>query len=196
MLYLFPNNVDPSTRMPIKKSYILSCREQLLYTGYTNWHAGVIADILPYDIPFAYHQTSASLTAHKYAEDYVRRRGAHIVLRENTDNIVVSASEYPLFGVVGREVRIAPLSCGMPDSIERVIAITAANSLGLNVVEYPHTKAEFTNYDEIFYVTPQGVTSIVECEGSVYPNIIGRKVGDELHRMSLDPVTQFNNNMF
>ncbi len=193
MLYLFPNRIDVNTRKPIDKSYILSCREQLLYTGFTNWHIGVVADILPYDIPFAYHQTSASLTAHKYAEDYVQRRGAHIVLRENVNNVVVSASEYPLFGVVGREVRIAPMSCGIPDSIERVVTINAAYRLGINVIEYPHTKDDIANYDELFYVTPQGVTSIIECEGKVYPNIIGRKVGDELHRISLTPSNQLNN---
>ena len=185
MLYLFPSAVDANTLKPIEKSYILSCREQLLYSGYTNWHSGVVAEILPYDIPFAYHQTSASLAAHRYAEDYVRRRGAHIALCENSAGVVVSASEYPLFGVEGREVRIAPLSCGVPDSIERVIAIKAAHHLGLNIVEYPHSSDEFAKYDEMFYVTPQGVISIVECRGGVHPNIIGRKIGEELQRMSL-----------
>lgn len=196
MLYLLPNITDTDSLKPIDRSYILSCREQLLYTGYTNWHSGAIADILPYDIPFALHQTAASLTSHKYAEEYVKRIGAHIVLRENRDNIITSASEYPLFGVVGREVRIAPLSCGTPDSIERIITINAAESLGLDIAEYPHTKSDITQYDEIFYVTPQGVRSIIECEGAVYPNIIGRKIGDELHRISLDKRRHLNNNLF
>lgn len=196
MLYLFPTNIDANTRMPVEKSYILSCREQLLYVGYQNWHSGVIAEILPYDIPFGSHQTSASLTAHKYAEDYVRRRGVHIVLRENSDDIVVSASEYPLFGVVGREIRTAPLSCGVPDSIERVITISVANSLGLNVVEVKHTKEEVTRYDEMFYVTPQGVTSIVECDGYIYPNIIGHKIGDELEMISFDSSRELTENIF
>lgn len=196
MLYLFPDSVDAHTQIASNRSYMLSCREQLLYVGYTNWHSGLIANILPYDVPFAYHQTSASLTAHKYAEDYVRRSGAHIALRESSDNVIVSASEYPLFGVVGREIRTAPLSAGVSDSIERLITINAAHNLGLDIVEYPSTKGEILKYDEMFYVTPQGVSSVVECEGNVYPNIIGRKIGDELEKISLNSTKILTNSLF
>ena len=191
VLYIFPDSVDPCTRDTVERFHILSCREQLLYSGYTNWHSGVVADVLPYDIPFSYHQTSASLTAHRYAEDYARRRGAYIALRESSANIVVSASEYPLFGVVGREIRIASLNCGASDSIERVLTLSAASRLGLTIVEYPHTRIDLKRYDELFYVNSQGIVSIVECEGIVYPNIIGRKIGSELERLSLSPIKRF-----
>lgn len=180
ILHLIPSEHDLCGSGSNERFWILSCSRQLLYKGYTWWHAKVKALVIQYDIPFPFHQTAASLTTHKYAEGYAKKNDAQIAIREDKNNILTTASEYPLFGFKNGTLYTTPINVGLSNSIEREIIIECAKKLDIIVTEEPLRREDIWSYEELFYVTSQGVHSISECEGTPFTSTIGRNIGEEM----------------
>jgi len=180
ILHLIPSEKDVCGSGSNERFWMLSCGRQLLYRGYTWWHTKVKAQIIQYDIPFSFHQTAASLTTHKYAEGYAQKSDAQIVIREDKNDILISASEYPLFGVKDNTLYTTPINVGLSDSLERDLTIVCAKKLDIKISEVPLKREDIWSYEELFYVTSQGVHSISECEGTPFPSNIGRNIGEAM----------------
>lgn len=163
---------------------ILSCDKQLLYRGYELWHTAEKAIILPYEYPFAPFKTAVSLAANTYATDYARRKGAGVAIAENNSGIIYGAGENPLFAVVENTVFTTPLGDGACDSVERRIGITACEAEGIQVEETPLTKNMLAECQEIFVVTPGGVTSIRECNKNIYPNSTAGRIAGRMQKLT------------
>lgn len=164
---------------------LLVVSEQLLYRGYTLWHKQMRAIITPYEVPFTVHRTGTSLAAHRYAEGYARRKGADVTLVENFQGVLTGAGEYPLFAVAGNEVLTSPFDAGVPESVERRLGIEAAEKAGLILLEQPIERGRLDRFDELFYVTPQGIVSIGSVENRLHPNSMATRIATAMEHIRL-----------
>jgi branched-subunit amino acid aminotransferase/4-amino-4-deoxychorismate lyase len=178
MVYLFPD--EGGAKDPLR---IISCEKQLLYKGYTLWHAREKAVALPYEYPFPHFQTAVSLAAHSYAANYARRKGAGCVISENSHGVMYSAGETPLFAARGNEIVTPGIGDGACDSVERRLGIAAAEKAGYLLEEIPVTRAELSGYQELFTVATGGVTAIGECSGNIYSHSAAARIAEMMSRL-------------
>ena len=180
ILYLVPP--EKGAGVP---SRLLVCEKQLLYKGYTIWHSGLKALTVPYDYPFPEHKTAASLAAHNCALEYALRKGSQAAICENRDGIAVGVGENPLFALTGEKVFTTPIECGAAESVERRMGIAACQRAGLAVFDEPVECGSLASFDELFTVTPQGVISIAECGGKLFPHSMAKKIADHMTAIKL-----------
>lgn len=173
MLYLLPDENGKPLR-------ILSCEKQLLYKGYTLWHRGEKAVILPYEYPFPHFKTAMSLAAGTYAAQYAHTKGAEIAIAENHAGVLYGAGDEPLFAVIGNDALTTPVGQGACDSVERRLALAACEQADKRVVETALTKELLGEYQELFIATTGGITSVKECGGNIYPNSTAHKVAEAM----------------
>lgn len=165
MLYIFPP--QRGTQQPTR---ILSCERQLLYKRYVLWHSPMKGIVLEYEPAFLAHKCASSLNAHSYAESYARLNSADVVITENRDGIITSVGEHPFFAVREKRVYTSPIADGAVDSVERRIGISACGKWGNGITQVPIYSKTISQFEEMFFITPQGIVSIGELDGRLYPN--------------------------
>ena len=177
-LYLIPSENGTPTRL-------LSCEKQLLYKGYAMWHTGLKCDVIPYEYPFAQHKTAISLAAHTYAADYARRNGFDAAIAENNAGIVTGLGENPLFASMRNTVVTTPIDDGAADSVERRLCIAVCENCGFDVAEHPIEAARLHDFEELFTITPQGITSVQTAGGRLLPHSLAKNIASHMKKHSL-----------
>ena len=174
-LYLIPGYGDgPPARL-------LSCEKQLVYKGYAV-ATGISCVAVPYEYPFWPHKTAISLAAHTYAAGYARRQGFDGAIAENAAGVMTGFGENPLYAVAGHKVLTPSIDCGAADSVERRLGIMACEDAGLTVCEHSVSSTEAAGFDEIFSVTPQGITSIQQLGDRLFPHSFAKNLLPYLKR--------------
>lgn len=167
-IYVIPTGEDTPRRM-------ITCRKQLIYKGYSV-SVGLECTIISYDYPFPQHKTAISLASHTYAMHYAERTGFGAAIAENSAGVMVSMGENPLFAAVGNRILTPAMDDGAADSIERRLGIAMCEDAGFEVYEYPIGVAEMGEFDEIFAITPQGITSIRQVGERMYPHSLAKNL--------------------
>lgn len=181
-LYILPpaNDGTPPAR-------VLICEKQLLYRGYVLWHKVLKAIVTPYEYPFPEHKTAVSYAAHVFSKNYAERAGADIAIMSGQSGIITGAGENPVFAVRGNTVLTTPLhGYGVAESVERRLGIAAAEAAGIKVNEEPLSVNKLRSYDELFFADQQGMVSIGECEGRLYPNSMANHISGYMNDIVLE----------
>lgn len=166
---------------------IIICEKQLLYRGYVLWHKTFKAIVTPYEYPFPEHKTAVSYTAHIFPKGYAERSEADIAIMSSHSGVITGAGENPIFGVRGNSVLTTPLhGFGVAESVERRLGIAAAEAAELLVYEETLTTDNLKSYDELFIVDQQGIISIGECEGKLYPNSMAKHIAAKMNDIRLE----------
>lgn len=176
-LYLIPDN-GRWVRM-------MSCQKQLVYSGYA-LTTGVTCAVVPYDYPFPQHKTAVSLASHTYGAGYAIRNGFGGAIAENAEGVMTGLGENPIFAIAGNKALTPPMENGAADSVERRLGITVCEDAGLVVGEYPISSADILDFDEIFSVTPQGVTSIRQINNRLLPHSMAKNILEILKNIPSD----------
>lgn len=155
---------------------LMFCAERMLYKGYAFWHKALSTTAVRYEVPLTEHTTAASLSAHRYMEGFARRHGADVAISVCRDGIATGVGEYPLFALSGNEVYTSPLEVGVPDTVCRRLGIDACRDAGLLLLQQPIEASNLKSYDELFTVTPQGITAIGSCDGHLYTHTLARRI--------------------
>ncbi len=163
VLYLIPQ-AGGAIRM-------LSCERQLAWDRHAHT-TGVRALVVPYDLSFAAYRTAAALAAHGCAQAYARRSGYDAAVGQGASGALWGVGDAPLFAATGERVVVATAG----DGVERRSGIAACRKAGLEVYEGAVMGEELGGFDEIFAITPQGVTSVGEIDGRVLPHSLARMV--------------------
>ncbi|MCL2561333.1 MAG: hypothetical protein FWE10_03305 [Rikenellaceae bacterium] len=140
---------------------LLSCERQMVFKGYA-LTTGVRCLVVSYEPPLAHHKTAASLAMHSYTAGYARRKSFDAALAESAAGVLTGLGEWPVFAIVGDKAFTPSLADGVPDSVERRLGIAACTEAGLIVCEHALTFSDTADYDELFALTPQGITSICQ----------------------------------
>jgi hypothetical protein len=163
-VYVFP---DADGR-PVR---LISCEKQLVWREMSH-STGVRALVVPCEVPFAGCRTAASLAAQTCAGLYARRRGYDAAICENAAGVLTTMGDAPLFAAEANRVFVAPSA----DSVERRMGIAACRAAGLELYEEGFTAAALPHFDEVFALTPQGITSISELDGRSLTHSLAAKV--------------------
>lgn len=125
---------------------------------------------------------SISLMANCLANQEAKENGAFeaILIR---DGVVLEGTHTSIFGVIGGEVRTAPLSNLILPGITREIVVGLCRSNDIPLREEPLTEEELRKADELFLTgTTTEVVSIVSLDGAVVgdgvPGPIGTRIED------------------
>lgn len=150
---------------------LISCEKQLAWREFSNT-TGVRAMVVPCEVPFAGYRTAASLAVHNCARLYAARRGFDAAMCENGAGMLMTLDDAPLFAAAGGNVFVS-LSA---DCVERRMGIEACRKAGLDVDEQGFAASDLPRFDEIFAVTPRGVTSVGELDGRSLPHSLAAQV--------------------
>lgn len=123
------------------------------------------AEIIPYRIPFEEYYTSASREMFKL----LGRERLPIV---ETSGVVHSVCGMPLCAV--RDRKIIALTPWW--SVENELVHRAAAKVGFEYETAVSKVSDFHSFDELFAVTPEGITSIGECSGVHFMSLYVRKI--------------------
>lgn len=176
----------PPEKGSVLPSRVFICEKQLLYRGYVVWHKAFKAIVTPYEYPFPEHKTAVARTAHIFPKGYAERSGADIAITANQTGIVTGAGEYPFFAVRGDMLFTTPLDgYGVAESVERRLAIAAAETIGVKIIETPLESKGLKEFDELFIADPQGVVSIGEYGGKLYPSSIVKHIAAHMNNIIL-----------
>lgn len=125
---------------------------------------------------------SISLMANCMANQEAKENGAFeaILIR---DGVVLEGTHTSIFGVIGGEVRTAPLSNLILPGVTREIVVGLCLSNDIPLREEPLTEEELRKADELFLTgTTTEVVSIISLDGAVVgdgvPGPIGTRIED------------------
>ncbi len=185
-LYLFPENSLQSGVSKVPRPVrVLACERQLLYRVYPLGQKPLRVISTPYEYPFTPHKTAVSLAAHNYAAGYAQRKGADAAITTNFRGQVIGLGEDPLFLSIGNQIFTTPLDHGAAQSVERQLGIAACERAGMTVFEQAIEAAQLHEFEELFAVTPQGVTSIGQYSNRLYPHTLGKKIAESMAKLTL-----------
>lgn len=133
-----------------------------------------------YSIPFPGFPTSFQLSAqalfdalalswHKAGRS-VRKAGEKLLM----------CGDAPLFGIRGKTLFTAPLTDGVPDSVERRAVIAAAREAKLDLLEEAVPHSELTGFDELFFADAAGITSLAGCDGTKFMSLAARRIVERM----------------
>lgn len=167
---------------------ILSCEKQLLYMGYTLWHSAMKAVVQSYNVSLPQHQTAASLSAHTYNRRHATLQGADVGITANSDGEITSVGEFPIFAVDDKTIYTPSLEDGAADCVERRMGLKAALVTDRKVVEQPILLEQLREFDEMFFITTQGVYSIGLYSGRLLPNSAAGSIASQLNNFTKEPL--------
>lgn len=142
-----------------------------LYRGYELRSLLPEAVVFAYDLPFGDYPTSASEALGALARMQANLCNARCAVRCNTDGMVLTADEAPLFAIRGVAVFTSPA----PQSVERTIAAECIAAAGLMLYEQPVMRQQLPHFDELFYFDHRGITSLSRCDGQPYMSIMAER---------------------
>lgn len=151
-------------------AYLIECREQLYYKGYTVWHKRPVLAVFPCEYLFMGYPTAISRHVANYSREAARQMGADVAVVENRDGTLTNVEDEPLFLAFGKEVFTSPLQEGATDSVMRRKMIETCLAEGISLSEYPLTRSMLDRCDEAFYPTVQGLTVIHSYSDRLYYN--------------------------
>lgn len=172
--------IFPPEKPEVKPSWLLESTSQLLYSRYTLWHSRSSVVVFPCEYLYMGWQTAISRTIAGHSAAFARRHGADAAIIENCNGVLTNCGDEPLFMAVKQEVFTSPLSEGAVESVMRGLIIEACLRLGIKVTETPLSRNMAEACDEMFYPTPQGITSVKGFGGRLYFNVIAGKIAERL----------------
>ena len=169
-LFLFP----PETSGIIPDPLLVSGRP-LIYRGYSLADLRPRAVVVNYELPFGTHRTAVSLTASGYMADFARRNGAHIALRVDRSEQLISAGEYPVIALKGKHGFLPTEKiCGK--SVERDLLIRLCDQIGIGIESRTVSAEELSEMDEIIIFDFTGIRCLLCCGENYYLNLAGQKM--------------------
>lgn len=176
-LYLIPRSEGGCYRLLIHEA-------TTPYEGYgllTVRPRGIIAN---YEVPFEKHQTSVSMTAARFADQYAASHGYDIAIRANRAGTLLSSGDNPLFALRGNTLITTPLDKGARGSAERDLMFRLAEQCGVVVVEEELKVEDAATYEEMMVFTPVGIQSIYSLGDMKLSNIYASLLGKRLTTLS------------
>jgi len=178
-LYLFPPAKPEGT--PVR---LVVCTEPMLYKGYVLWHTRPRAVLRAYDYLGAGHSTALARISHRHVANDVRNEGFDVAVR-SLQGWLMDAEGWPLFAVRNGRAFTTPLSAGATDSVPRRIGYRLCEMAGVECEGEEVAAAELSLYDELFYVTPQGIVSLLSCNEHLLYNLATLRIAAVMERMDL-----------
>lgn len=139
-----------------------------------------------YELPFAGHRTSLSLTADGYMQAFARRKGYHIALHTNRANRLVSCGDYPVGIVRDGTLATPPQPAGTPKSVELRLLQQACSLAGIPCEERDIATDELTEADEVIVFGSHGLHSVLSCSGRYYYNLAAQRLARTLDRLTAE----------
>lgn len=143
-----------------------------LYDGYALRSLRPTACTLDYHMPLSQAPTSAREAITQLAQLEAAHKGTALAVQCDSQGIMPTTDEAPVFGVCAHTVLTAPIS----HSVERDLAIHAIRAAGLELRDEPLTKEDLPRLDELFYVDHRGVTALASCDGRPLMALIAERV--------------------
>lgn len=170
----YPSGVSGFVRLEL----LSDGQERLLPAGASLYEGYALRSLMPdavsliWDNPLCDHPTSAREAAASLAHRLAEQTQARVAVRCDSEDVLRSADDAPLFGVRNKRVITAPA----PASAERSLGIRAVQAAGLAFDEQPILRDELTTFDELFYVDHRGVTSLAHCDAHALMSLTAERV--------------------
>ena len=176
-LYLFPP--AKPWEAPVR---LITCVESMLYKGYVLWHTRPQAVIRAYDYPDGGHPTALARISHRHVSYRARCEGFEVAVR-SSGGLLMDAEGWPLFAVRDGRVFITPLSAGATDSVPRRIGYRLCELAGVECTGQDIAEVELSHYEELFYLTPQGIVSLLSCGKHLLYNLVTLRLAAAMERI-------------
>jgi branched-subunit amino acid aminotransferase/4-amino-4-deoxychorismate lyase len=159
---------------------LATCERPLIEVGYTVSSLRPVAVIDEYKLPYEGFAVSFGLAAERFYEELAARKGATKSVRAQGEELLECGTA-PLFGIRGRTLFTAPLTAGVVDSVERGLVVRAAERARIEWREEPVLRSELATFDELFYATAAGITSLSECHGTKFMSLLVNRIIDQIN---------------
>lgn len=159
---------------------LIAHRSTTPYEGYSLLSLRPKAVITNYEIPFERHQTTISLAAARFADDFARRNGAGIALRGNRAGALLSTGDNPLYALRGNTLLTTPIEKGARPSAERELMATLCAKAGIKIVEQDIPTDQLGHMEEVFAFTPVGIQMIGSAGEVAYHSIVAHALEPHL----------------
>ena len=168
--------VPPADNSDNEPDTIIACDRSTIYRGYELISLRPTAILTNYEIPFSGHRTAVSLTTTDYMQAFAARKGAHIALRANRAQRLVSCGEYPVFLAKDGALYTPPAPDTAPQCLERELMTTACDMAGIKVYERNIDASELAGADEIMVFNHTGLQSVLAWGSYYYYNLLARRI--------------------
>ncbi|MFR9649531.1 MAG: aminotransferase class IV [Rikenellaceae bacterium] len=146
----------------------LRIEEISIYRGYSLRCVEPSATIIPMEIVYMEHSTSASEHISHLERITANQLGADIALRCNSHAEIISANNYPILGVKGGNIYTS--MTGVRSAEMQMLLSIASNYF--KIFNHNINNSELSSYDELLYIDHHGVTSIKRIGNRIYMNAV------------------------
>lgn len=146
------------------------------YSGYAFRSLQPRAVSLAYDLPFDGVPLSAREHAALAARKLAELEGAQSFVRIDSQGLVRSCDDAPLFAVKGKRIFTPPAA----ESVEFDLAARAIRRRGYELHVQPVGREQLPLFEELFYTDHRGITALRSCDGNELMHIIAEQVAAAL----------------
>lgn len=182
-LYLLPPDKGEVRRLIIHEA-------TTPYNGYGLLSIRPTAVIAGYEIPLERYQTSLSLSASRFTNQYAVSHTNSIAIRANRAGALLSSGDNPLFVVKNHTLLTAPIEQGGRDAVERELMFRLAEMAKVKIIEEAPLVEELEEYGEIMVMTPSGIQSILSVGEIVFENIYATLLAKYLPTLTREGVAR------
>lgn len=152
--------------------------ESSLYQGYVLRALRPEGHVASFQIPWEGLRSSAELAAWELA---MHRIDHGVVLRADSQGVLLEADCAPLFALYGRRI----YTSRAPQGVEGRLAEEAIRRAGYSLLVEPVYVEHLPLLDEIFYVDHRGVTALERCDGGkLLMTAFSKRIAEAMEQMA------------